>query len=794
MTNPDETTTYHYDLLGRKTQVDDPSGSTTFEYDLWDHLTALNDANNQRSEFDYDIDGKLTIERRPMLEEMAYEYDLQGRLWTITDANQQSTEYGYDARGRLDTIAYHDGKTVTLSYDRDGNLAGYDDGVTSATYSYDAVGRKLTETVDYGPFQKSFSYTYYNNGQKQTFTAPDSSVYSYSYGTNNQLLSVQIPNLGAIAFSDYDWTRVGTVSYPGGVVRSLGYDDLMRPASLSVAAPDDTPLMNYAYSYDPAGNILTKSTEHGTYGYDYDLSSRLTVADNPMLDDETYDYDAVGNRTSASNATGAISHNLNNELTAYGELSFDYDANGNLTRKSVGTAAVNYIYNAAKRLIRVEDDLTGLVIAEYAYDPFGRRLWKEVNDVRTYFFYSDEGLIAEYDETGTEIRSYGYKPDSTWGTDPLFLKKDGQYYWYQNDHLGTPQKIVAQDGAVVWSAQYTAFGDATISVETITNNLRFPGQYFDAETGLHYNWSRYYDSGIGRYVRVDPVGFDGADVNLYGYVKNKPTKRIDFLGLIPPTIPFDRLLEDMIELFPEDNSGYIGTAVGMQWIVNGKIVTKIKGTELYISSSPNPLAAPREVQTSILFVWRKGNVNSNLLRLDFHAKNPNLPPDPITNPEYWHWNRNEVDILKDLNMGTVDHQPTKIGKYAGKTLKIIKYGGRVLLVVGMGTTAYEIYAAEDRAREVARQAGGWAGAYGGAWLGGKAGVQAGFYGCSWAGVATGPCMIGGGFIGAVGGGWAGAYCGMWGTTILYDKIFTPVEIEEYEIAPCQDDENAGAEF
>ena len=191
----------------------------------------------------------------------------------------------------------------------------------------------------------------------------------------------------------------------------------------------------------------------------------------------------VGNRTSASNATGTIVHNLNNELTTYGELSFDYDDNGNLTQKRAGTAAVNYIYNAANRLIRVEDDLTGLIIAEYGYDPFGRRLWKEVDGIRIYFFYSDEGLIAEYDETGVEIRSYGYKPDSTWGTDPLFLKKDGQYYWYQNDHLGTPQKLVAQDGTVVWSAQYTAFGEATISVETITKQPALSGAVFRCRNG-----------------------------------------------------------------------------------------------------------------------------------------------------------------------------------------------------------------------------------------------------------------------------------------------------------------------
>ncbi len=160
------------------------------------------------------------------------------------------------------------------------------------------------------------------------------------------------------------------------------------------------------------------------------------------------------------------------------------------------------------RLVKVED-VNGSTIAEYAYDPFRRRLWKEVSGTRTFFFYADEGLVAEYDAAGNEILTYGYKPDSTWTTDPLWLKEGGEYYFYQNDHLGTPQKLVKMNGAIAWSGSYTAFGRTNVEIETITNNLRFPGQYYDAETGLHYNWHRYYAPGIGRYLRTDPIGLIG---------------------------------------------------------------------------------------------------------------------------------------------------------------------------------------------------------------------------------------------------------------------------------------------
>ena len=85
-------------------------------------------------------------------------------------------------------------------------------------------------------------------------------------------------------------------------------------------------------------------------------------------------------------------------------------------------------------------------------------------------------------------KGYGWRPNGIWGTNPLFQIDSGSYYFYHNDHLGTPQSMTDAAGDIVWEATYEAFGKATVDPDsTIANNLRFPGQYWDEETGLHYN-------------------------------------------------------------------------------------------------------------------------------------------------------------------------------------------------------------------------------------------------------------------------------------------------------------------
>jgi len=309
----------------------------------------------------------------------------------------------------------------------------------------------------------------------------------------------------------------------------------MRITQINNSNSANNSLMNYTYAYDKVGNINSKTTEHGAYHYEYDARYRLTKADNPTvatvsnLVDEAFSYDNAGNRLTDSSTTGSWNYNTTNQLTSYADITLEYDFNGNTIKKTKAGSATHFNYNTQNRLENVKDS-SNATIASYYYDPFGRRLYKDTGGTRIYYMYAEEGLVAELDSAGNVTQSYGYTPQSTYGTSPLYTKTNSGYAYYQLDHLGTPQQLVNKIGQVVWKAKALVFGETTVEVNTVTNNLRFPGQYYDAETGLYYNYFRDYEPGIGRYVQSDPIDLDSG-LNTYGYVVGNPLYFIDPNGL-----------------------------------------------------------------------------------------------------------------------------------------------------------------------------------------------------------------------------------------------------------------------
>jgi RHS repeat-associated protein len=200
--------------------------------------------------------------------------------------------------------------------------------------------------------------------------------------------------------------------------------------------------------------------------------------------------------------------------------------------------------------------------AGYTYNGNGERVKKTVNGVTTVFHYDQRGqLIAESDGTGAATSEYVYLNGN-----PLAKVEGSSVYFYYDDHLGTPQKMTDGTGAVVWSADYKPFGEATVTVSTITNNLRFPGQYFDAETGLLYNYFRDYNPVIGRYIEADPIGLQGG-INLYAYVRNNPSRGKDPFGLAGICMPWFNKYSEWSS--PQPIGAPVWNLVGIETIVEG---------------------------------------------------------------------------------------------------------------------------------------------------------------------------------------------------------------------------------
>jgi RHS repeat-associated protein len=165
----------------------------------------------------------------------------------------------------------------------------------------------------------------------------------------------------------------------------------------------------------------------------------------------------------------------------------------------------------------------------------GQRVVKTVNgDANTaiHFLYDQSGqVIAEIDATtGTTLREYIYVNGQQIAIVDDTGTQNEETYFVHNDHLGTPQKITDQTQEIVWDATYKPFGEVEVATAEIENNIRFPGQYSDEETGLHYNYFRDYDPSTGRYVESDPIGLRGG-LNTYGYVGGNSINTSDPLGL-----------------------------------------------------------------------------------------------------------------------------------------------------------------------------------------------------------------------------------------------------------------------
>ncbi|WP_208665509.1 RHS repeat domain-containing protein, partial [Pseudomonas thivervalensis] len=317
----------------------------------------------------------------------------------------------------------------------------------------------------------------------------------------------------------------------GRLLSDYAYDEQGRLKAQTVWQNPQQQLFWRDYTYSPKGNLQTLSDHRNRRSYQYDPLDRLTRIDFSHSEPpEHFSHDPAGNllmqdRPGPTTVKG-------NRLLREGDRHYDYDAFGNLIRERHGQALVSaYRYDSQHRLI-------GITTADgretsYRYDAFGRRISKTVDGLTTEFFWQGDQVVAE--NSPRHHRSYIYEPGTF---RPLAMLNgegaDARPFYYHLDHLGTPQELTNPAGQIVWSARYNGYGKVTElkhgDGEQLEQPLRFQGQYFDPESGLHYNRHRYYNPETGRYLTPDPSKLAGG-LNGYRYTLN-PTGWVDPLGLV----------------------------------------------------------------------------------------------------------------------------------------------------------------------------------------------------------------------------------------------------------------------
>ncbi|ASY30696.1 type IV secretion protein Rhs [Taylorella equigenitalis] len=491
--------------------------------------------------------------------ETRYEYNPAGRIETRIDALNNEVGYRYDVLGRLSNLiktVRPDGKEVDYLRYGSGHLHGMlldkerivdyerDDNHREVkrhwaqdmlqTTAYDAAGRLANQHTQSGKYVK------------KSILNRD-----YQYDGANQLINIKD-------------SRKGELSYR--------YDPIGRLINAK------GPLGEETFSFDPAHNILSK--EHSA------LSTAQHQVENTL--------------------PSGLSKVMGNLLRHISGSHFDYDQRGNLIKKESAKGIQTFDWDGFNQMKSTTFRGLGLAAGsrldtQYRYDVFGRRIGKRVVDVRTkevleQTLYDWDGLtIASEDRIGeqlavqAQIRKEAHSEIRKLSSEVQYLYEDGEFvplvqytntaavglgygsfgggsggagslgggskgvapavYHYVNDQIGTPQILMNAEQEVVWEAQAKAWGDTVISApvsdDGVINNHRFQGQYFDAESELHYNTFRYYDPEIGRYISLDPIGLLGG-LNNYQYAPN-PVEWVDPWGLIRRYKPSKELIEKIME-------------------------------------------------------------------------------------------------------------------------------------------------------------------------------------------------------------------------------------------------------
>ncbi|WP_377160873.1 RHS repeat-associated core domain-containing protein [Roseateles sp. UC29_93] len=471
--------TYTYDNLDRlKTAVYSKAGQASVSYG-WTYDETGGDFTNGI--------GRLTTASFPG-GSSKYAYDALGRVTTVTQAVStvvSTTRYGYDGAGNITSITYPSGRVLTISYDR-----GQPTGLSLAKDASSAA-KPLISQIQWEPFGPARAWLFHLNSTTKSYERVfDTYGRLVRYPLNGVVRDITYDAADRIvSYTHLDATTGAVTAEAQAMNQSFGYDELGRLTGIV------TPANVWNIGYDANGNRTGVTLNGAARSYATETTSnRLTGIDNPT---RSFGYDAAGNTLSDTGLGYTTTYGLDNRLASLTSAgvttTYNYDAGGQRVRKVTGTSKPHYVYDQSGK------------------------------------------LLGEYNSSGGALQEFVWLGDTLIAVLTNSTTTEPRVYYAYSDHLNTPRVIVNSAGDVRWRWIAEPFG--TTAAETVPNslenlvvNLRFPGQYFDKESGLSYNYFRDYDGTIGRYVQSDPIGLNGG-INTYAYVGGNSIQYVDPSGL-----------------------------------------------------------------------------------------------------------------------------------------------------------------------------------------------------------------------------------------------------------------------
>jgi RHS repeat-associated protein len=625
-----QTTNFTYDTLGRQLTVTTPLGLvTSHSYDAnGNRLTQTRPDNSQLS-WAYDALGRTTSETDAASDTISYTYTPRGQVASITDSRDAVTQFGYDLLDRRTTKTYADnaveqssydaagqltqfttarGVSRSYSYDKRGRLTAinYSDSTPDATYTYNAAGERLSMSNANASIAYNYDGVGRSSGETQTLLGHPlgARTFDLSYNVDSRLTQIDYPGLSApqvtygyslrgqlssVATSAFNvaYTRrldehISAMSYSNGVDNQRSYDLDGRLTETLYRRGSSAPFSKAAYTLNKLGQRTSVERANGSGdSFSYDSKDQLTGIGYEVPTPAnggtaqyagSFAYDAMGNRTSASDGFNpAVTYTTNNlnqytsRTSASSAVNPTYDADGN----TLTSDGLSLTWDAENRLTKIQPIAAaqGDRRIEYAYDPTGRRVRKTV-DLRdngawieesdTHYTYWDWNVIEEHRDiagASDETRRLIWGEDlsgsfqGAGGVGGLLAQEYGSTRWfYHYDGNGNITELTDNAGSTVATYRYTAFGDVWSSSGSAAskNQYRFSTKPLDEEVlrsssgafnaGLYYYGFRYYDPVTGRWPNRDPIGEQGG-LNPYGMVGNNPINLVDFDGRVFDWIP-----------------------------------------------------------------------------------------------------------------------------------------------------------------------------------------------------------------------------------------------------------------